>query len=139
MIENENVPTNMETQQLRGVSTRSKVLNEFERRRTKPTFEIDINKWTYEINMIEYKALMEMHLFNIQLKKNDENGKPEFATMTIPANKMYETAGIKTTKNYYQVLAEDKPADNNEELADKIIYVDPFGNDDTTTELTTQT
>ena len=54
--------------------------------------------------MIEYEALMEMHLFNMQLEKDDENGKPEFATMTIPANKMYETAGTKITKNYSRLL-----------------------------------
>ena len=51
--------------------------------------------------------------------------------MTIPANKMYETSGIKTTKNYYRVLAEDKPADINEESDNGIIYVELFGNDDT--------
>ena len=69
MIENGHVPTEIETQQLRGVSTGSKVLDEFERRPTKPTLKIDDDKWTYEINMIENKALMEMHLFNMQMKK----------------------------------------------------------------------
>ena len=100
LIEDENVPTDMETQQLRGVSKGSKVLDEADRRPTKPTFKTDDDKLTYELNMIEYKALMELHLFNMQLKKDDENGKPEFATMTFPTKKMYETAGIKTTKNY---------------------------------------
>ena len=100
-----------------------KVLDKFEGRPTNPTFKIDDDKWTYKINMIEYEALMEMHLFNMQLKKDDENGEPEFATMIIPANKMYETAGIRTTKNYYRVLAEDKPTYIDKESDDGIIYV----------------
>ena len=53
--------------------------------------------------------------------------------MTIPANKMYATADIKKSKNYYRVLAEDKPADTNEESDDETIYVEPFGNNNTTT------
>ena len=69
MIENKNVPTEMETQQLRGVSTGSKVLNEVERRPTKPTFKTDDDKLTYEINMIEYEDLIELHLLDMQLKK----------------------------------------------------------------------
>ena len=69
MIENKNVPTEMETQQLRGVSTGSKVLNEVERSPIKPIFKIDDDKWPYEIDMIDYEALMEIHLFNMQMKK----------------------------------------------------------------------
>ena len=53
--------------------------------------------------------------------------------MTIPANKMYETPGIETTKNCYRALADDEPVDIDEELDNEIIYVEPFGNDDTTT------
>ena len=60
----------------------------------------DDDKLTYEMNMIEYKALMDLHRFNMQLEKDGKNGKPKRATMTFPANKMYKTAGIKTTKNY---------------------------------------
>ena len=74
---------------------------------TKPTFETNDDKLTYEIRMIEYDALMDLHLFYMQLKKDDEKSKPEPATMTISANKMYATAEIKTTKNYYRVLAEE--------------------------------
>ena len=44
--------------------------------------------------MIEYDALMDLHLFYMQLKKDDEKSKPKPATMTIPANKMYETAEV---------------------------------------------
>ena len=71
MIENTNAPTGMETQQLRGVSTGSKVLGQIEAqaRPTKPTFKIDDNKWTYATNMIEYEALMELYLYYTQLKK----------------------------------------------------------------------
>ena len=69
MIENKNVPTEMETQQFRGVSTASKVLDEFEGRPTKPTFEKDDDKWTYKINMIEIETLIELYLFNTQLEK----------------------------------------------------------------------
>ena len=88
---------------------------------------------TYKMNMIEYKALMDLHIFYMQLEKDDENGQPKPATMTIPANKMYATAEIKTTKNYYRVLAEDKPGNIDEELDDEIIYVEPFGDKTTTT------
>ena len=94
-IEDENVPTDMETQQLRGVSTGSEVLNEADRMPTKPTFETNDDKWTYEIRMIEYDALVDLHRFYMQLKKDDEKSKPKPATMTIPANKMYATADIK--------------------------------------------
>ena len=66
MIEDENVPTVMETQQLRGVSKGSKVLDEAHRRPTKPTFKTDDEKLTYEMNMIEYEALMDLHLFYMQ-------------------------------------------------------------------------
>ena len=71
LIENTNAPTGMETQQLRGVSTGLKVLGQIEAqaRPTKPTFEIDDNKWTYATNMIEYEALMELYLYYTQLKK----------------------------------------------------------------------
>ena len=72
----------------------SKVLDKDERRPTKPTFKTDDDELTYELNMIEYEALIELHLFNMQLEKYDENGKPELATVTIPANMMYKTAGI---------------------------------------------
>ena len=66
LIENENIPTDMETQQLRGVLTGSKVLDEVERRPTKPTFKTDDDKLTYKINTIDYEGLMEMHLYNIE-------------------------------------------------------------------------
>ena len=59
LIENENVPTDMETQQLRGVSKGSKVLDADDRRPTKPTFKTDDDKLTYQMNMIEYKPLMD--------------------------------------------------------------------------------
>ena len=62
-IEDENVPTDMETQQLWGESTGSEVLNEADRRPTKPTFGTNDNKLTYKIRMIEYDALMGLHLF----------------------------------------------------------------------------
>ena len=45
--------------------------------------------------------------------------------MPFPANNMYKTAVIKTTKNYYRVLADDEPADNDEEFADEKIYIEP--------------
>ena len=53
LIDNKNVPTDRETQQLRGVSTGSKVLDEAERRPTKPTFQTYDVKLTYEMNTIE--------------------------------------------------------------------------------------
>ena len=87
----------------------------------------------FKINMIKYEALMEMYLFNMQLKKDDENGKPELATVTVPTNMMYEMAGIKTTENYYRVLAEDEPENIDGELGDKIVYIEPFRDDNTTT------
>ena len=65
LIENKNVSTEMETEQLQGASTGSKVLDEVERRPTKPTSKTDDDKLTYEIHMIEYEALMELHLFNM--------------------------------------------------------------------------
>ena len=99
-IEDENVPTDMETQQLRRESTGSEVLDEDDRIPTKPTFETNDNKLTYEIRMIEYDALIDLHIFYMQLKKDDEKGKPKPATMTIPAIKMYSMADIEKTKNY---------------------------------------
>ena len=93
-IEDENVPTDMETQQLWGVSTGSEVLDEADRMPTKPTFETNDDKLTYKIRMIEYDALMDLHLFYMQLEKDNEKGKPKHATVTIPANKMYAMAEI---------------------------------------------
>ena len=71
----------MEIQQLRGVSTGSEVLNKADRRPTKPTFETDDDKLTYKILMIEYNALMDLHLFYMQLEKGDEKSKPKPATI----------------------------------------------------------
>ena len=62
-IEDENVPTDMETQQLRGESTGSEVLDKADRMPTKPTFGTNDDKLTYKIRMIEYDALMNLHLF----------------------------------------------------------------------------
>ena len=59
--------------------------------------------------------------------------------MTTPDNKMYEKVRIKATKTYYRFLADDEPVDNDEEFTEEIIYVEQFGNDETTIELTTQT
>ena len=132
-IEDENVPTDMETQQLRGESMDLEVLDEADRMPTKPTFEANDDKLTYEIRMIEYDALMNLHLFYMQLKKLDEKSKPKPATMTIPSNKTYATVDIKKTKNYYRVLAEDKPADADEESDDETTYVEPLSNNNTTT------
>ena len=69
----------------------------------------------------------------MQLKKDNEKSKPKLATMKIPANKMYATADMNKTKNYYRVLAEDEPADADEESDDETIYVEPLGNNNTTT------
>ena len=101
-IEDENVPTDMETQQLRGVWKGSNVLDEADRRPTKPTFKTNDDKMIYKMNMIEYEALMDLHLFYMQLEKDNEKGMPKPATMTIPNNKMYAMAEIKITKNYYR-------------------------------------
>ena len=45
------------------------------------------------------------------IEKDNEKSKPKPATMKIPSNEMYATADNNKTKNYYRVLAEDKPAD----------------------------
>ena len=65
LIGNNKLSTEMKTKQLQGVSTGSKVLDEDERRPTKPTFNTDDDKLTYKLNMIEYKALMKSNLFNM--------------------------------------------------------------------------
>ena len=109
----------METQQLRGESTGSEVLDEADRRPTKPTFGTNDNKLTYKLRMIEYDALLDLHLFCMQLKKDNEKSKPKPATMKIPANKMYSTADNNKAKNYYRVLAEDKPAEADKKLDDE--------------------
>ena len=62
LIKNENVLTDMDTQKLRGVSKGSKVLDEADRRPTKPTLNKDDDKLSYKMNMIQYEALMDLHL-----------------------------------------------------------------------------
>ena len=54
----------METQQLRGESAGSEVLDEADIMPTKPIFETNDDKLTYEIRMIEYDALVDLHLFS---------------------------------------------------------------------------
>ena len=127
LIKNTNAPTRMETQQLWGVSTASKVLAQIEEqaRPTKPTLKIDDDKWTYATKMIDYEALMELYLYYRQLKK-DEHGEPVLATMTTPANTKCEATGM---NNYYRVLGHNKPADNDKEPTYETMYDESFGND----------
>ena len=112
MMENKNSPRRVETQRFRGVSAASKLLDKFERQAqpAKPKFEPDDNKWTHVVQMIEYKALTDLYLYNMKIRKRDKHGEPALANITIPANATYKTTEMKdylatATNNYCRILA----------------------------------
>ena len=74
----------------------SKVLDEFEKlaRPVKPMFEPDDDKWTYAVKIIEYEALTELYLYDMKVRKKDEDAEPALANMAILANEKYETTAM---------------------------------------------
>ena len=74
-------------------------------------------------------------MYDMKLRRKNDDGKPVLANMAIPANAKYQTIVVQeylatlanNNTKYYRILVDDEPSDDDEEPAHETKYDESFG------------